>query len=130
MVQVHVTPPGVLGGLSWSEVLVETDGNFYVKVVNPHSFSITITNIDIKTRRPSDLIYTVETPQMPLKVKGKEEFLISGRYEPIENIRYSDEYIFYTNITYTNIVVRDIVEHEALGSIMGKFGIGEVPKPC
>jgi len=122
-------PPGGLGGLRWNEMLVSTDGNFYVNVVNPHNFPITITNISIESRRPSDVTYTIET-LLPLQVSGKKDFLIAGRYEPIENIKEGDEYWFYVDITFTNIVAGTVVEHDESDSLGGRYGIKEVPEPC
>ena len=110
------------------DVTGEDFGQLFIKFAKANYFR--------NNHYPSDQQYMLSRPisysmtLIDLKVKSKEEFLISGKYEPTENIRYSNEYIFYTNITYTNIVVRDIVEHEAPGSIMGRCGIREVPEPC
>jgi len=120
-------PPGSLNGLKWSEALVDDEGNFYVKVMNPHRSLIHITTIIIEPWRPSNVKYTIGTPALPLEVKGNEEFLITGKYEPIVAIKRGEEYIFQIEINFTTTVAGTVVEHEASGGIYGRWGIVEVP---
>jgi len=120
---------GGFGLFAWNEMLFDTDGNFYVKVVNPRSSTITLTNISINSPTQPDIIYTVETP-LPLQVDYKKEVLIAGRYESLENIGKGDEYQFHVDMTYTTVVAGSVVEHKTSEGMMGRYGIVEVPKPC
>ena len=119
-------PAGSLNGLDWSEMFVDTNGGFYVKIINIHNFPITVTNINIEPRRPSNITYTIKTP-LPLEVRGKEEFLIVGEYNSVNEVSTGDECWFYVDITFTDVMVRDVLEHEASGSISGRCGIVRVP---
>ena len=123
-------PPGSLGGLIWREALVDTDGSFYVRVVNPKPDTLTFTSISITSPEPTTIIYTVGTPQLPFKVEGKDELLISGKYDYTENLRGGDEYWLYVDINFTYVVIDMDIEDKSSGSILGKYGVVEVPEPC
>ncbi len=122
--------PSGFGGFGWSEMLVDTDGTFYIKVVDLPGHPMTFTNITIKSRKPGNIDYIVETPSLPFVVTNQREFLIAGRYEPVTGIKEGEKCWFHVDMFFTKSVAGTTIEHKESAIMSGRFGIVELPEPC
>ena len=114
------------GDFYCNEMLVDTDGTFYMDISNSDDFTLNITSIDVRLRYHSSPTFTVEKPQLPLLVKAGDRFIISGRYDTLEAVRDGEEYVIVIDVNSKRVFSRPMKGNDASNSkrvLRGQFGI-------